>query len=67
MKIEVGKLYRSEASGIIYRVKRIDTYTHTVELHSKSLIFPLYLDLDHANKILKPLPKLKEILFEEYL
>jgi len=62
--LKVGRLYQSEITGVIYRVKRIDTYTRNVELHSRSLVFPLYLDLDCANKTLKPLSKLKEILIE---
>ena len=62
--LKEGKLYRSEVTGVIYRVVKIDTYTRNVELHSKNLIFSLHLDLDYANKILKPLPRLKEILME---
>jgi len=64
MRLKEGKLYRSEVTGAIYRVKKIDTYTRKAELHNKHLIFPLRLDLDYANKILKPLSKLKEILIE---
>jgi len=66
MGLKEGKWYRSVVSGVIYRVIKIDTYTRNAELYSRNLVFHLYLDLDYANKILKPLPKLKEILFEEY-